>query len=87
MVTIGAAAEEKRHRAGDGVFRRHRGETALDLELAHRTRQVQQAFMLCGRRHFGEQRIDRPDPDCGQHVAAVGIGQRQIAVSDRRAGF
>ena len=38
VVAIGAAAEKERHRAGDGVFSRHRGEAALDLEFAHRTR-------------------------------------------------
>ena len=38
VVTIDPAAEKERHRTGDGVLPGHRGEAALDLEFAHRTR-------------------------------------------------
>src|SRR5437016_10097869 len=79
VMAIDAAAEKERHRAGAEVFRRHRAEAPLDLELPHRQRQVEKALMARRNRHIGEQRIDRRGADRRQHCRAVGIGQRQIA--------
>ena len=79
VMAIAAGAEKERHHAGNRIFRRHRAEAPLDLELAHRARQVQQPVVPRRLRHLGKQIIDRLDADRRQHVAPVGIGQRQIA--------
>src|SRR5229473_1238224 len=79
VMAIAAAAEKERHGAGAKVLGRHRAEAPLDLELAHRQRQIEQALMARRNRHIGKQRVDRWGADRREHRLAVGIGQRQIA--------
>ncbi len=82
VMAIGAAADEKRRRAGSDIPRRQAGDHPLDLDLALRQRQIERPVApRCGR-HIGKQIINQFDPDRGQHLATVMIGQRQIAHQD-----
>ena len=52
---------------------------ALDLELALMGRQIDGPLQPREFRHVAIEAIDRGHADLGQHGAAVGLGQRQIA--------
>jgi len=71
---------------GAEVFRRHRAEPALDLELAHRQRQSRKPLMA--RRHWAhrEQRIDRRSADRRQHCersASVSADSASLLLRDK----
>ena len=56
-----------------------RDENALDLHLSFRARQVEEVGEARVRRDVGEQVVDVADADPGQHLAAVGVGQGEVA--------
>jgi len=53
-------------------------EGLIDLDLAHRVGEVDQAFEPGRARHIREQRVDRIDADRCQHLATIPIRQREI---------
>ena len=78
MVLIGAGADEEGHARRCDVARRHASEQALDLHLGLAARQIGQVRQALVARDVGEESVDRIDADAGEHVAAVGLGQRQV---------
>ena len=79
VVLVGAGADEEGHGGRGHVPRRHARENALDLHLSFRARQVEEIGEARVRRDVGEQLVDAADPDPGQHLAAVGVGQGEVA--------
>ena len=50
-----------------------------ELELGQRRLEVELAAEPHARRHLLEQLVDRVDADRGEHLLAVGVGQREVA--------
>ncbi len=79
VMLVGAGADEERHRSGRRVLRSELAQHPLDLHLALGCGQLDEALEPLVLRNIGEQRIDVGDADLGQHGAAVGVGERQVA--------
>ena len=78
-MAIGAAAEEEGHVARDHVLARQRRHVPLDRQLGRMHRQAGDRALEPQRfGHVAEQFVDRAGADHPQHLAAVGVGKRQI---------
>ena len=87
MMTIGAGAEEGRHVGGTQVPRRHGGERVLHLHLAQVFGQLDGPIPARLLGNVDEQIVDRADTDGGQHLAAVAVGEWQIAHYERLSTY
>jgi hypothetical protein len=77
-VVVVHAASEEAHLVDD-VLRCELLHVALQLPFRQRRRDVQRSRVTEGRRDVPEQLVDGGHTDRGEHLLAVGIGEREIA--------
>ena len=85
VMLVGAAAEEEGHVARDHVLARKRRHVPFDRHLGGVHRQaLDRPRQPRALGHVTEQFVDRAGADHAQHLAAVGVAQRQVT---HQAGF
>ena len=79
VMLVGAASDEKGHRACRDILRSHLRQRALHIDLAFVRRERQQSAQLLVGGNVGKQRIDIGYADAGEHCPAVFAGEREVA--------
>ena len=79
VVVVDPRAEERELGAGVNVPGCQLLDVAHELRLAERRGQIELAAEAHPGRNLLEELVERRDPDRGEHLLAVGVGQREVA--------